>query len=199
MTIDDFLKHVALQPTVSEQRTVNVWGPQLQASVAQRKAMTVAELTVHPDEQKEMRTFLRGHVLGPGLPQNAIDAWQMKWPSHVLPPDLRKLLSRANGIHLWADLEAKKAYFGILPLEEWLDASQSRLGPMFEEQPSGSLVLSYHSNGDYYLVLDTQKHAYFWFDTQDFDNPVLVAKSVDELLSWWWNQTKELAPDVPNS
>jgi SMI1 / KNR4 family (SUKH-1) len=199
MTIDDFLKRVELQPTVNEQRIVNVWGPQLQALVAQRKAMTVAELMAHPDQRKESRTLPRGHVLGPGLPQEAIDSWQKRRPSYVLPRDLTELLSRANGIHLWADLDAKKAYFGILPLEEWLDASQSRLGRMFEEQPRGCLVLSYHDNGDYYLVLDTQKQAYFWFDTQDFNNPVLVAENVNTLLSWWWNQTTELAPEVFNS
>jgi hypothetical protein len=61
-------------------------------------------------------------------------------------------------------------------------------------------VISYHDNGDYYLVLDTQTPAYFWFDTQDFaGKPALVAKNVEDLLGWWWEQTAELAPETPNS
>jgi len=60
-------------------------------------------------------------------------------------------------------------------------------------------LISYHENGDYYLVLDTQKPAYFWFDTQDFDDPALVARNVEELLSWWWNQAAELVPETLKS
>ena len=197
MTIDEFLRMAAAQSVVNEQLIVDVWGPELKALVAERKAMTLSEISTHPDQRKETRTFRRGHVLGPGLRADAIESWQRKWPSHALPPDLTELLSRVNGIHLWADLDSQKAYFGILPLEEWEDASQSRLTTLFQDQSRGQLVISYHENRDYYLVLDTEKPAYFWFDTQDFgNNPALVARNVEELLSWWWNQAAELAPET---
>jgi hypothetical protein len=51
MTVDEFLRKVALQPVVTEQRTVNVWGPALQARVAQKGTMTIAALMAHPDQQ----------------------------------------------------------------------------------------------------------------------------------------------------
>jgi len=202
MTIDEFVRMAAAQSVVNEQRIVDVWGPELKALVAERKAMTFSEISTHPDQRKETRTFRRGHVLGPGLRADAIESWQRKWPSHVLPPDLAQLLSRVNGIHLWADLDSQKAYFGILPLEEWQHASQSRLSrltTLFQDQSRGQLVISNHKNGDYYLVLDTKKPAYFWFDTQDLRNPALVARNVEELLSWWWNHAAELAPETLKS
>ena len=75
MTIDEFLKKASSQPVVIEPRTVNVWGPALKESIAQRKpTMTVAEISAHPDQRKEVRTYRRGHVLGPGLPYDAIES-----------------------------------------------------------------------------------------------------------------------------
>jgi hypothetical protein len=114
MTIDEFLRMAAAQSVVNEQLIVDVWGPELKALVAERKATTLSEISTHPGQRKETRTFRRGHVLGPGLRADAIESWQRKWPSHVLPPDLTELLSHVNGIHLWADLDSQKAYFGIL-------------------------------------------------------------------------------------
>jgi hypothetical protein len=198
MTIDNFLKRVASQPVVNEQRIVNVWGTDLKALVTQRKALTLAEISAHPDQHKEKRTFRRGHILGAGLPDEAIEAWQRRLPSHPLPTDLTRLLKRVNGIHLWAELDSHRAYFGILPLDEWKDISRSRVAPSLREQPPGQLVMSYHENGDYYLALDTKHHTYLWYDTQDFGGkPRVVAKNVEELLSWWWEQTAELTPEAP--
>jgi hypothetical protein len=199
MTIDEFLRRATSQPVANERRVVRVWGTKLRQLFAQRKARTVAEIFAHPDQQKEQRTFRRGHILGPGLPDDAIESWQQRRPSHPLPPDLTKLLNRVNGIHLWADLDSQRAYFGILPLEEWEDISRSPLAPLFADQPSGQLAMSYHQNGDYYLVLDTTQHTYLWYDTQDFGGkPRLVAENVEGLLSWWWEQAAELAPETTN-
>ena len=65
---------------------------------------------------------------------------------------------------------------------------------MFETPPVGCLVMSYHDNGDYYLVLDTNGPKYLWFDLQDFDHPVNVGTTVTSLLDWWWQQTDWLDP-----
>jgi hypothetical protein len=199
MTIDEFLHRAASQPIVNEERMVNVWGPELKALVTERKAMTLAEIDAHPDQHKEKRIFRRGHLLGSGLPHDAIISWQQKHPSHILPPGLIELLSRVNGIDLWADLDSQEAYFGILPLEKWQTASESRLADYCENEPSSHLVISYHQNGDFHLVLDSQRAAYFWYDTEDFRHPTLVARDVEELLSWWWKQAAELAPETPAS
>ena len=37
----------------------------------------------------------------------------------------------------------------ILPRDEWHDVLAIKSGPLFQEQPRGMLVMSYHSNADY--------------------------------------------------
>lgn len=44
---------------------------------------------------------------------------EARWPRHPLPQDLVELVMRANGIHLWADLDDGRAYEGLAPIEEW--------------------------------------------------------------------------------
>ena len=169
-------------------------GPKLKASMAENTALTAAEIIAHPDQREELRTFRYGHVVGAGLPPAEIEDWQTQHPEHPLPADLKELLMRVNGVHLWADLDTLRAYFGILPLEEWQDVRQAGWAMMFETPPVGQLVLSYHDNGDYFLVLDTSRQTYVWYDLQDFDNPKQVGRTVEELLDFWWRETAWLGP-----
>ena len=65
---------------------------------------------------------------------------------------------------------------------------------MFDERPHNLLVLSYHDNGDYFLVLDTRSSEYWWYDLQDFDHPKRVGTTVAEMLDFWWRETAWLDP-----
>jgi hypothetical protein len=101
--------------------------------------MTIAELQSRPDQHKEARSFRYGHVVGPGLATRDIEAWQASFPDHVLPQDLAQALTVVDGVHIWANLETRRAYFGISPLCEWQDAACVDWAAMFVEPPRGCL------------------------------------------------------------
>jgi hypothetical protein len=194
MDIDTFVSLAEAQPVVEVQRTVSVHGPHLQALIADREFILLSDIMAHPDQRQEQRLFRHKHILGPGAGTSEIAAWEAEHPHHPLPDDLIALLKRANGIHLWADIATGLSYYGILPLSEWRDARSVEWNEMFIEPPKGQLVISYHDNGDYFLVLDTKERCYYWYDLQDFDNPELVGRNVEELLTWYWQQADELDP-----
>jgi SMI1/KNR4 family protein SUKH-1 len=194
MTTEDLLRRVAAQPVVTVERTVHMPGPELQALFAEGTPILLTELTAHPDQHPEIRTFRYAHLLGPGLSYEAIAAWQAAHHGHRLPPDLAGFLERVNGVHLWADLASSRAYFGILPLEEWQDVRDTDWAMMFESPPAGQLAISYHENGDDLLVLDTNGPEYLWYDLEDFDNPRCIGSTVAELLDFWWEETAWLDP-----
>ena len=194
MEIHDFIKRVHAQPVITVERTIRVPGPTLLALLAEDRPPTVAELDAHPDQHSERRTYHDAHVLGPGLTESVIDDWQSRHVGHRLPNDLRDLLTQVNGIHLWADLESSRGYAGIHPLEEWDDAADSVVAELFEERPVGQLVLSYHENGDYSLILDTNGPQYRWHDHGDFDDFEVAGSTVEQLLDFWWKEIAWLDP-----
>lgn len=195
MEIDQLLQRVASQPELRETRSVQVWGPTLRAAFESGELRMINEIHAHPDQTTEEKTFRYGHLCGAPVSPSQLADWQARFPEHPLPTDVADLLLRLNGLHLWADLEFGRAYFGLAPLDEWHD-STSNDGPLlFEEAQPGMLVISYHQNGDYYLVLDTAKSTYHWFDHEDIDHPQTVASSVSELLDWLWNEARQLRPD----
>jgi len=189
MTTEDFLKRVNEQPPLTITRTVSVPGPQLKALLAERKPTRLSELMAHPDQHRELQTFRYAHVLGPGASDGVIEAWQAAHPEHPLPLDLREFLARVDGVHLWADVASSRAYFGILSLKDWQDARHVDWVKMFDSAPVGRLVISYHDNGDNFLVLDTKRPDYLWYDLEDFDNPKSVGETVAQLLDFWWEET----------
>ena len=65
---------------------------------------------------------------------------------------------------------------------------------MFDSPPAGQLVISYHENGDYFLVLDTHERRYIWYDPQNLDHPKVVGTNIAELLDFWWRETEWLDP-----
>ena len=194
MTTDEFLNCVATQPALAIERDVCVSGPELKALLAEGKPIPLSDLMTHPDQHKERQMFRYAHIVGAGLSRESVEAWQAAHHEHPLPLDLKEFLTRANGVHLWADLATSRAYFGILPLTEWQDAKDSDWAMMFETAPTGRLVISYHDNGDDFLVLDTHGPEYLWYDLEDFDNPKHVGQTVAQLLDFWWKETAWLDP-----
>jgi len=152
------------------------------------------EISEHPDQTGELRTFRYGHILGQGREQASVSDWQARFPRHALPADLAEFLLHVDGVHLWADLDYGRAYFGIAPLTEWEDAAAVGWSALFDQRPTGLLVISYHENGDYYAVLDTASSVYKWYDLQDFYHPRVIGTTVAELLGWFWKQASELHP-----
>jgi hypothetical protein len=175
MTIDEFIARAEAQPEVVRERLVRIWGPQLSAEIAAGRLRNLAEIYAHPDQTSEPRIFRYGHSLGPALRSDEI-------------------LLRANWIHVWADLDVGRAYFGLAPLAEWEDASRVGWASMFEVPPRGAVAISYHENGDDYLVLDTAASEYRWYDLQDFDSPRRVGSTVSHLLEWLLNAAQALDP-----
>lgn len=160
--------------------------------------MLVSELTAHPDVQKVPHTFRFGHLVGGGLQVSDIQAWQEIWPSHPLPGDLVELIARANGIHLWADIDGSsdRSYEGILPLAEWRDVNQTSWAEIFfESPPDGHLAMSYHADGNAYLALDTRGPRYLYCDLYEA-KPENIGSSVNELLDGWWNHCACLDPKL---
>ena len=194
MTTEEFLDRVAAQPTLTVRRDVFVPGPELKALLAERKPILLSDLMAHPDQRKERRMFRYSHIVGAGLSRDSIEAWQASHRDHPLPPDLKEFLTRVNGVHLWGDLATSRAYFGILPLAEWQDAKDADWAMMFDTPPTGRLVISYHDNGDAFLVLDTRGPEYIWYDLEDFANPKVVGRTVSHLLDFWWKETAWLDP-----
>ncbi|HZZ42966.1 MAG TPA: SMI1/KNR4 family protein [Tepidisphaeraceae bacterium] len=194
MTPDELLQFVAAQPTVSVEREISIPGPQLKALLAEGKPVLLATRIAHPDQHRERRMFRYAHMLDSGLTLDAIESWQSNHPQHLLPPDLVAFLARVNGVHMWADLASSHAYFGILPLNNWQDAKDTAWAMMFDTPPTGQLVMSYHDNGDNYLLLDTHGPEYLWYDLEDFNRPKRVGSTVAELVEFWLQETAWLDP-----
>jgi hypothetical protein len=193
MDTDSFVRLATSQEIVEVRRRVSVHGPVLEALIAQGKITLLSDILADRDQHEEDRLFRHKHILEPGAGSSAIATWMAAHPHHPLPRDLVSFLEQVNGVHLWADIETSRSYYGILPLCEWRDAGTA-LKVMYDVRPQHQLVLSYHDNGDYFLVLDTKNGAYFWYDLEDFDNPKLIGSSVAELLAWYWQQASELDP-----
>jgi hypothetical protein len=194
LTPQQLIERAAKQPEVTLERSVRVPGPALRELLASGRAIPLIEMISHPDQHEEVRRFRYGHLLGPGASHAAIEDWQTRNPSAPIHPDLVELLTLVDGIHLWADLDRTRAYYGIRPLSEWTEVALSEWRFLFDEPVPGALVISYHHNGDYFLVLDTHENSFTWYDPQNFRDTRTVKHSVGELLDWWWELSQKLDP-----
>jgi len=156
--------------------------------------MLLTDLFSHPDQRREERDCRYGHVLGPGLAPGVVAEWQREHPDLPLPDDLGGLLTRIDGMHLWADLEAGRGYQGILPLAEWTVVRETHWGHAVSPPGDAHLVISYHDNGALFLALDTRSGTYLRYDTEVLDAPEPVAASVAELLELWWSECAPFDP-----
>jgi hypothetical protein len=132
----------------------------------------------------ERRPQQTGHVFGAPIDPTRLEAWSRQWPQHPLPEDLQDLLRRANGIHLWADLDTGRAYEGLAPLEEWdlarrtmwgVDASPDMLGDEYR------VTASIHVGRDAgYALIDTSRlHQMFCLSiTRDGDRSTVTPKLI---------------------
>lgn len=189
----EFIARARRQPEVVVERTVSVHGPTLRALLDSARSLPLTEVLNHPDQRREQRSFRYGHILGRGLSERELASWQERHPETRLSASVLDLLREVDGIHLWADLDRGKGYFGILPLNEWVVAHEHDW-TTHAGLPRSSLVISYHENCDYLLILDAEKEQFTWFDLESWSDSEVVAESVEEWLGWWWNLAQELDP-----
>lgn len=109
-------------------------------------------------------------------------------PKQPLRADLVDLLTRVNGIHLWADLETGRSYQGLAPLDEWELARTKMWEPRADASSleDRCLALSYHADGAAFLVLDVEHRRYFLMDACGAEESCLIGDCVGHLLDWLW-------------
>ncbi len=188
MRIDELLKRVAGEPERTVTRTVWTTPPEVLAKAATSGGMRMTDLLSAPGRRSEQREVRYRHILGSPASQQSIDGWQGQHPLHILPPDLRALVTHVNGIHLWANGETGRSYTGLAPIEEWELARVKMYGPSADQSllDDRYLALSYHQDGASFVVLDVRSGRYFLMDTAGPDSTSPIASNVEELLDWLW-------------
>jgi hypothetical protein len=190
----EFARLARSQAEVVVERLVSVPGPELEARLRSGRPLMVSDLSAHPDQRREVRRFRYGNLLGPPLSESVLQDWLRRHADVVLSPSLVRLLRICDGIHLWADLETGYSYYGVLPLTQWSHVGDHVAAELCGDLPGSMLVISYHDNGDYYLLLDAARDRFIWFDPQSPDDSKPAGDSIEQFLSWWWVQAQELDP-----
>ncbi len=193
MTFDELLARMRAEPNRTIERDVRVQSPELAEELRTAGGMRVDALLADPRQTTERRTFRMGHLVGAPVSAEELAQWQAAWPTHRLPDDLGALLGRANGIHLWADLDQGRAYEGLAPLAEWRTARQRMWGDDADPAllPDRYLAVSYHSDGAAFIVLDVESGRYFLMDACGADESSPIGRSVGDLLDWLWAHRRE--------
>jgi hypothetical protein len=188
MQIEEFLKQVGSEPERSVTRTVGATPPEMLAKAAKPGGMLLTDLLSAPGRRAEQRDIRYRHILGAPASPQAVDAWQNQRPLHPLPADLRALVERVNGIHLWANVETGHAYIGLAPIEEWELARVKMYGAAADRGllDDRYVAISYHQDGASFVVLDVGSGKYFLMDTAGPDTTSPIGSNVDELLDWIW-------------
>ncbi len=188
MQIEELLKHVGGEAERTVTRTVWTTPPEVLAKAAASGGMRMTDLLSAPGRRSEQREVRYRHILGSPASEQVIDAWQTERPSHPLPADLRALVKRVNGIHLWANVETGRSYAGLAPIEEWDLARVKMYGPTSERSllDNRYVAISYHQDGASFVVLDVTSGRYFLMDVAGPDATSPIASNVGELLDWLW-------------
>jgi hypothetical protein len=164
MTAEEFLERAASQIPITIEREVSIAGPAALELLERNPPVTLKEFIEHPDRTSEMRTFRYGHLIGAGVSPIELARWQERFARFLLPDDLRRLLLRANGIQLWADLDTRHSYFRLLPLDQWSDVALAPFADVFETVPPAGLVISDADDFAGFAVLDTTGPESIWCD-----------------------------------
>jgi hypothetical protein len=186
--LESFFKLVAAESERTVTREVSSNPPELLTKVAKSGGMLLTDFLSAPDRRVEAREFRYRHVLGPPASPEAIDAWQAQRCSYFLPGDLRDLVLRANGIHLWANAEDGRSYVGLAPIEEWDLARVKMYGPAADRTlvDDRYLAISYHQDGAAFVVLDQVSGEYYLMDSAGPDTTAPIGNNVGSLLDWLW-------------
>jgi hypothetical protein len=111
-----------------------------------------------------------------------------RWPSLILPDDLRRLVEQFDGIHPWANAETGRAYIGIAPIDEWELARIKMFGATSDLAllDANYIAISYHADGNAFIVLDASAGRYFLMDSAGPDNSTQIGQTVGDVLDWLW-------------
>jgi hypothetical protein len=197
MRIEEFINKVASEPERTFMRTICITPPEVFTKMV-KSGMTVKAIQSAPESRKERKEYHYRHILGASASPDVIDTWQRQHPSHPLPADLRALVARINGIHLWANPETGRSYIGLAPIEEWEVARIKFFGPTADPSllDDHYVALSYHQNRDDYIVLDVTSGEYSAMDIYGSGPTISVGNTAEELLDWIWQDriTPEASP-----
>jgi hypothetical protein len=188
MRVDQFIQSVTGEPERTVTRTVWTTPPDVLAEAARPGGVAMTKLVSAPGRRPEQRAVRYRHLLGSGAAGEVVDVWRAKGRSHALPADLLALVTRINGIHLWANAETGRSYQGLAPIEEWENARTKICGPGAPRDllDDRFVALSYHQDGAAFIVLDLASGTYFLMDSAAPDTTSPIANNADELLDWLW-------------
>ena len=195
MSLDDLIKNVVAEPPRTVMVETKVLAPGRREEANRRGGMVLSELLAGAT-RGEPRAVRYGHILGPPASPAALNAWSERLPHHTLPADLRALVVRVNGIHLWADLVEGRSYEGLAPLEEWELARVKMYGQTADPRLLADryLAISYHTDAAAYIVLNIDSGRYFLMDSCGPDEKCPIGATVDDLLDWVWRHRMD--PDA---
>lgn len=185
MHIDEFISHVRAEPV----RTVRLAVRKVPAALADARARGGIALTEYmsvaaPGGERDVEYR---HVLGGPVESEILAEWEDRH-SLTLPSDLKEMLKRFNGVHLWADTLSQRSYVGLAPIEEWQSARCAFFGP--DSDPAllddRYIAISYHDDGSSYLVLDPSTGRYYLMDAAGPDESAPLGNSVEDVLEWLW-------------
>jgi hypothetical protein len=196
MEIEELIDRVAREPERTITRTVWIAPPDVVARAETQGGMSLLDFVAAPGRRAEQRSLRYRHILGPPASEHEIDAWQTQHPRHPLPRDVRQLLMRVDGIHLWANAETGRAYVGLAPLKDWELARVIVCGPAADpyDLDDRYVALTYHDDAAAFVVLDVDSGTYYLMDTCGPDTTSPIGRSVGELLDWLWRTRIEPRP-----
>jgi hypothetical protein len=184
--IDRFMSLVASEP--GRIGTVGEAPPDVLARARKPGGMKLTDFLAASRGRMRQRSVRFLHILGPPAASETIAAWEAG-TSHRLPVDLRDLVSRINGIHLWANEETGRSNQGLAPIEDWALARSAFHHPEDEGRLGDRYVaISYHADGACLVTLDTASGGYFLMDACGVDATCPIGDNVGDLLDWLWRK-----------
>jgi hypothetical protein len=188
MQIDEIISLVASEPTRVILRNVRVLASDTMAKASMPGGMRMTDFLSAP-ARTERREFRYGHIMGAPASRETIEEWKRKWSVAHLPSDLEEFVCRINGVHLWANIETGRSYIGLAPVEEWETARVKMYGATADPSllDDRLIALSYHQDGESFVVLDLASGRYYLIDSAGPDETSPVGENIGDLLDWFWN------------